>query len=185
MKLFNEAKVYDRQFRTAIEKLRAAARKRSRRIYVQVQRETSFRVSADISLGAASFQAEEPADAPPLSFSTAYVDHAMNLLDPENTDLGEDGRRRVVDELLRRMVQDDSLSEDKFVQVIPEVQSRAPEAFGALAARMLREGHLSTGAEQRRGYFMLRRLGATYPNRSLVRRSRAGVSPRPSGASPA
>jgi len=92
-----------------------------------------------------------------LRLRSFYIDHAMKLLDPENTALPENGRRRVVDELLSNMAQDDSLSDDRFLQVIPEVQSRCPEAFGALATRMLREGHLSTGPEH--AYFMLRRLG--------------------------
>ena len=101
-------------------------------------------------------RADDPGPAPRLSF---YVDHGLKQLAPENTTLREKGRAKLVDELLAKMSRDDCLCEEKFTQVVSQVQSFAPEAFAAYAARALRDGNCSVGSEVMLAYFPLHRLG--------------------------
>ena len=121
-------------------------------------------VGAD-SAGAAL--GEAPADGPdrepgPCTLrlrSFAYVDHALKQLDPQNTTVSEVGRMKLVDELLVKMVGDDGLPEERFTQAIPQVQLKAPAAFGAFATRVLREGNFSVGSDHGQAYYPFHRLG--------------------------
>ena len=101
---------------------------------------------------------DEQGNAQPLR-SFYYIDHALTLLDPGNTTLGEDGRHALVDELLAQMLRDESLPAERFTETLPRVQSQAPEAFGAFAARALREGSFAPGMDDHQAYFPLHRLG--------------------------
>jgi hypothetical protein len=51
------------------------------------------------------------------------------------------------------------LSEERFSEAISEVQSLAPKAFAAYAAKALRDGSYSVGSEDMLAYFPLHRLG--------------------------
>jgi len=102
---------------------------------------------------------DAPDPAPrPLRLSP-YVDHGLKQLAPDNTTLREEGRVKLVGELLSKMVADESLPEERFAQVIPQVQSIAPEAFSAYARRILTEGYFAVGAEHIQAYFPLHRAG--------------------------
>ena len=101
---------------------------------------------------------DEQSNVQPLR-SFFYIDHALTLLDPVNTTLGEEGRRALVDELLAKMIRDESLPAERFTETLPRVQSQAPEAFGAFAARALREGSFAPGMDDHQAYFPLHRLG--------------------------
>jgi len=101
----------------------------------------------------------EQDDAPRPLRSFYYIDHALTLLDPVNTTLGEEGRRALVDELLAKMIRDESLPAERFTETLPRIQSLAPEAFAAFAARALREGSFAPGLNDHQAYFPLHRLG--------------------------
>jgi len=88
-----------------------------------------------------------------------YVDHTIKLLDPGNTTISDKGRVKMVGELLSKMIREDGLSEERFSEAISEVQSLAPEAFAAYAAKALRDGSFSVGSEDILAYFPLHRLG--------------------------
>ena len=112
---------------------------------------------------AGSAAGEAPAEGPgggPLRLrSFSYIDHALKLLNPQNTTLSEEGRVKLVDELLARMVQDDALPEERFSQAIPEVQSLATRAFATFATRVLREGNFSVVSDHELAYYPFQRLG--------------------------
>ena len=103
--------------------------------------------------------ANEPDPAPPPLRSFFYISHALKLLAKENSTLREEGRVKLVGELLSRMVGDEGLPEERFAMVIPQIQSLAPAAFSAFATRVLSEGRFSIGAEQTEAYFPLHRMG--------------------------
>ena len=88
-----------------------------------------------------------------------YVDHTIKLLDLGNTTISDKGRVKMVAELLSKMIREDGLSEERFSEAISEVQSLAPEAFAAYAAKALRDGSFSVGSEDILAYFPLHRLG--------------------------
>ena len=101
---------------------------------------------------------DEPGPAPPLRLSF-YVDHSLKLLALESTTLQEEGRVKLVGELLTKMIRDDGLSEERFSQAVSDVHALAPKAFAAYASKSLREGRLSVGIEVRLAYNPLHRLG--------------------------
>ena len=102
---------------------------------------------------------DTPDPAPrPLRLSP-YIDHALKQLAPENTTLHEEGRVKLVSELLSKMIREDGLSEERFSEAIADVQSLAPKAFAAYAAQALRHGRFSVGSEELLIYFHLHRLG--------------------------
>lgn len=103
--------------------------------------------------------ANEPDPAPPPLRSFFYINHALKLLAKENSTLREEGRVKLVGELLARMVGDEGLPEERFAMVIPQIQSLAPAAFAAYANKVLCEGNFSIGAEQIQAYFPLHRMG--------------------------
>ena len=102
---------------------------------------------------------DEQNDAPRPLRSFYYIDHALTLLDPVNTTLGGEGRRALVDELLAKMIRDESLPAERFTETLPRIQSLAPKAFAAFAARALREGSFAPGLDDHEAYFPLHRLG--------------------------
>ena len=57
------------------------------------------------------------------------------------------------------MVRDEFLSGERFTETLLGVQSLAPEAFAAFAARALREGSFAPGMDDHEAYFPLHRLG--------------------------
>jgi hypothetical protein len=97
--------------------------------------------------------------APPPLRSFFYIDHTIKLLDPGNTTIREEGRVKIVGELLSKLIREEALSEERFSEAISEVQSLAPEAFAAYAAKALRDGNFSVGSEELLVYFHLHRLG--------------------------
>ena len=102
----------------------------------------------------------DPSDPAPRPLRLSpYVDHGLKQLAPENTTLREEGRVRLVGELLSKMVADASLPEERFTLVISEIQSLTPAAYSAYAAKILREGNFSIGAEHIQAYFPLHRVG--------------------------
>lgn len=98
--------------------------------------------------------------APPPLRAHFYVDHGLRQLDPKTTTLTEVARTKLVDELLLKMTWDAELPEGRFAQVLPEIQRSAPVAFASFAARILREGCFSPGAEQSQVYFPFHRMGS-------------------------
>ena len=88
-----------------------------------------------------------------------YIDHTIKLLDPGNTTVSDKGREKMVGELLSKIVREDELPEERFSQVICEIQALAPKAFSAYAGKALREGSLSVGSKDLLAYFPLHRLG--------------------------
>jgi len=101
----------------------------------------------------------QPDPTPPPLRSFFYIEHTIKLLDPKNTTISDKGRVKMVGELLSKMIREDALSEERFSEAICEVQSLAPKAFAAYAAKALRDGSFSVGSEDMLAYFSLHRLG--------------------------
>jgi hypothetical protein len=116
--------------------------------------------SARSALGEAPAERPDGDSPSPLRLrSSAYIDHAVKHLDPQNTILSEDGRMKLVDELLAKMLQDDGLPEERFSQAVTQVQFKAPVSFAGFATRILREGNFSVRSDQGQAYFTFHRLG--------------------------
>ena len=104
-------------------------------------------------------QADEPDPTPPPRPLLYYIDHTIRQLDPENTTVSNEGRVKLVGELLSKMTRECGLSEERFSQAISEVQARAPKAFATYATKLLRDGDFSVVIEQAEACFPLHRMG--------------------------